>query len=323
MDMMIFSRRRKVSRAVKTLQKIDDVVNWKALTEIVKRIDKSNTAKGGRKPLPFEWKVKMLFLQYTFNLSDPELEDQLIDRLSFQRFVGINLDQEIPDFTTLWRFKEALIRHKLMDRIFSSINSQMELYGLILKKGSMVDATIIESTTKPMKEQKRKSSKMQSSSQQDTDARGTEKSGKKYYGYKGHIGADVQSKLIRKRKFTSANVHDSQLIEDLCSGDESGVWGDKAYSNDAHKRGSRNIGIYYGVLDKSRRGKALSARQKKRNRQKSAVRAAVEHPFAFMKNKLKMQLAAAKTIDRNSLRFDMNCIIYNVLRADYLLSKAT
>jgi IS5 family transposase len=271
--------------------------------------------------LPFEWKVKMLFLQHTFNLSDHELEDQLIDRLSFQRFVGINLDQEIPDFTTLWRFKEALVKHNLMDRIFSSINSQMERHGLILKKGTMVDATIIESTTKPMKEDKHNSSQMQSSSQQDTDARCTEKSGKKYYGYKWHIGVDVQSKLIRKCKFTSANVHDSQLTEDLCSAGEDGVWGGKAFCNDAHKRASRRMGIYYCVLDKAKRGRTLSARQKKRSRQKSSVRATVEHPFAFMKNKLKMQLAGAKTIGRNALRFDMNCIIYNVLRADFFLSK--
>ena len=106
----MFSRRKKQSRAVATLDKINKVVNWQALVNIVQVIDKSNTDRGGRKPLPFDWKVKMLFLQYAFNLGDEELEDQLIDRLSFQRFVGINFDQEIPDFTTLWNFKEALIQ---------------------------------------------------------------------------------------------------------------------------------------------------------------------------------------------------------------------
>lgn len=318
-----FSRRRKESRAVKTLSKINEIVNWQALVNIVQIIDKSNTDKGGRKPLPFEWKVKMLFLQYAFNLSDEELEDQLIDRLSFQKFVGINFDQEIPDFTTLWYFKEALIKHKLMDRIFSSINHQMELSGLLLKKGTIADATIIESDNRPLSKQKREKLESKPSEQIDTEAQSTEKNGKKYFGYKGHIGVDVESKLIRKRKFTPANVHDSQVMEDLMSGDEKSVWADKAYANGKQKSAARAIGLYYGVLDKKKRGGELSGKQQKRNKQKSSVRAAVEHPFAFMRKKLKMGLAAAKNMARNAIRFDMNCILYNVLRAHWLLKTQT
>jgi IS5 family transposase len=316
-----FSRRTKQSRAVTTLAKIDSVVNWQALVNIVQVIDKSNTDKGGRKPLPFAWKVKMLFLQYAFNLSDEELEDQLIDRLSFQKFVGINFDQEIPDFTTLWYFKEALLRHKLMDRIFSSINHQLELHGLLLKKGTIADATILESDNKPLSKQRREELQSKPSVQIDTDAQSTEKNGKKYFGYKGHIGVDVESKLIRKRKFTPANVHDSQALEAVLSGDEKSIWGDKAYPVDKQKRIARTLGIFYGILDKKKRGRELSGKQQKRNKQKSSVRAAVEHPFAFMRKKLKMGLATAKNKARNALRFDMNCMVYNVLRAEWLLKK--
>lgn len=314
-----FSKRNKQSKAVATLAKIDTVVNWQALVNLVSVIDKSNTSKGGRPPLPFEWKVKMLFLQYAFNLSDEELEDQLIDRLSFQKFVGISFSQEIPDFTTLWNFKEALVTHKLMDRIFSSINHQLELHGLILKKGTIADATIIESDNKPLSKEKREALSQKPSAQIDTEAQSTEKNGKKYFGYKGHIGVDVESKIIRKRKFTPANVHDSQVLEELISGDERSIWADKAYPKDQHKRIARFLGIYYGILDKKKRGQELSKKQQKRNRQKSSVRAAVEHPFAFMRKKLRMGLATAKTQARNALRFDMNCIVYNVLRAAHLL----
>jgi transposase, IS5 family len=317
-----FSRRRKQSRAVATLAKIDAVVNWQALVNIVQVIDKSNTDKGGRKPLPFDWKVKMLFLQYAFNLSDEELEDQLIDRLSFQKFVGINFDQEIPDFTTLWYFKEALLQHQLMDRIFSSINHQLELNGLILKKGTIADATIIESESRPLSKQKREELESKPSVQIDTQAQSTEKNGNKFFGYKGHIGVDVESKLIRKRKFTPANVHDSQAFEAVLSGDEKSIWADKAYTNDKHKRIARAMGIFYGVLDKKKKGSALSGKQTRGNKQKSSVRAAVEHPFAFMRKKLKMGLATAKNKARNALRFDMNCILYNVLRAEWLLRRA-
>ncbi len=206
-----------------------------------------------------------------------------------------------------------------MDKIFSSINHQLELHGLILKKGTIADATIIESDNKPLSKKKREELESKPSGQIDTQAQSTEKNGKKYFGYKGHIGVDVQSKLIRKRKFTPAHVHDSQVLEELLSRDEGGIWADKAYYNDQHKRAARAMGIYYGVLDKKKKARSLSSKQQKRNKQKSSVRAAVEHPFAFMRKKMKMGLATAKNKARNSLRFDMNCIIYNVLRAAYLL----
>src|SRR5437016_1210730 len=122
MDAMLsMSRRKKVSRAVRTLEEIDRMVDWDTLAEVVDALDRTRSGKGGRPPISFKIKLKMLFLQYTFNLSDEELEDQLIDRLSFQQFVGLSFDQEIPDFTTIWHFKEALVRNKMMDEVFSSI----------------------------------------------------------------------------------------------------------------------------------------------------------------------------------------------------------
>jgi len=316
-----FSRRKKTSKAVATLDTISKIVNWQALVNIVSRLDKTQTGKGGRPPISFEIKLKMLFLQHTFNLSDEELEDQLIDRLSFQQFVGLSFDQEIPDFTTIWNFKEALVENKLMDRIFSSIISQIELNGLILKKGSMVDATIIPSANKPLSKDKRNELEQKPSTQIDIEAQSTEKNGKKYFGYKGHIGMDAESKIIRKRTFTAANVHDSVEMDNMLSGDEQSIWADKAYTKQKDKKAARAVGIYYGVLDKATRGKKLSASQHKRNKQKSSVRAAVEHPFAFMSKKLKVTVAGAKTKLRNALRFDMWCIVYNVCRASFLLKR--
>jgi IS5 family transposase len=318
-----FSRRSKTSKAVATLSQIDKLVNWQALVNIVQGLDKTQTGKGGRPPIAFEIKLKMLFLQYTFNLSDEELEDQLIDRLSFQQFVGLSFEQEIPDFTTIWKFKEALVQNKLMDRIFSSIVAQIELEGLILKKGTMVDATIISSDNKPLSKKKREKLEQKPSTQIDTDAQSTEKNGKKYFGYKGHIGVDVESKIIRKRTFTPANVHDSQELENVLSGDEKSVWADKAYPKQKDKKAARAMGIYYGVLDKASRSNPLSAKQQKRNKQKSSVRAGVEHTFGFMSKKLKVTVLAAKNKLRNALRFDMWCIVYNVCRASFLLKRKT
>jgi len=107
---LTMSRRKKTSRAVGTLDSIAKLVDWEALVKIVEGLDRTREGRGGRPPIPFEVKLKMLFLQYTFNLSDEELEDQLIDRLSFQQFVGLGYDEEIPDFTTFWKFKEKLAK---------------------------------------------------------------------------------------------------------------------------------------------------------------------------------------------------------------------
>jgi IS5 family transposase len=310
---------RKKSRTEKKLSIINEIVDWDKLLDIVSSIDKSQTSQGGRPRCELLMMSKILFIQYTYNLSDPEMEDQLNDRLSFQRFAGIGIETKVPNYSTIWRFKEDLLKEGLLDKIFELINSDLENHGLFVKKGTIVDATIIQSSNKPLSKEKRNKLTKEPSSQIDTDAYSTKKNGKYHFGYKGHIGVDQGSKLIRKRTFTAANVHDSQELENLISGDEEALYGDKAYPNDDLKRKCRKLGIYYGILDKCKRGQKLSKRQQKRNKQKSRVRSQVEHPFGYIKSKLNMGLAEAKTKLRNELRFDMNCIIYNIMRANYLL----
>ena len=317
-DLELRINRSKKTRSELQLDKINQVVDWRKVEELLSVTDKTGK-QGGRKPIPVLIKAKMLFVQYLYNLSDPELEDQLYDRLSFQRFVGLDFSQQIPDFTTLWRFKERLVELKLMDSLFDLILNSLEEKGLLVKKGTAVDATLIESTNRPLSKEKRATLEKTPSPQIDTDADSTVKRGKKYFGYKGHIGQDVGSGLIRKRGFTSARPHDSQQKEALWSGDEQAVFGDSAYGNQSEKRAARQVGVYYGILDKGTRKRKLSNTQKKANKKKSSIRCKVEHPFGYMKEKLNYQMAGAKNLLRNALRFDMNCILYNIMRADVLL----
>jgi IS5 family transposase len=288
--------------------------------EVVSIVDRTDKVKGGCPHKDLLVKVKMLFLQTLYNLSDPELEDQVNDRLSFQRFVGLDMSTSVPDYTTIWRFRDRLSEEGVGGQLFMLINSFIEGKGLFVKKGTIVDATIIESTNRPLSKEKRKELEANPSPQIDTDAHSTQKRGKKYFGYKGHIGTDLESKLIRKRKMTSAQPHDSQLTDELLSGDEAAVFGDSAYCNKEDKRKARKDGIYYGMLDKGTRRKGLSSSQKKRNKKKSKIRSAVEHPFGYMKKKLGYNYCVAKNLRRNSFYFDMNCIVYNIFRANYLLS---
>jgi IS5 family transposase len=317
----IFSNRNKTSRSEITLNKIKGLVDWDALEKQISVIDKTHSGVGGRPRIPLPWMLRMLFVQNVYNLSDPELEDQLIDRKSFQDFVGIHQGVEIPDFSSFWRFKESLVKHQLKDVLFNSINASLEQRGLFVKKGTAVDATLIQSTTRAVSKATREELKTTPSSQIDTDATSTEKGGKKYFGYKGHIGVDIESKLIRKHSYTTAAPHDNNEFENMLSGDEKGIWADSAYIDKKKKRAARFLGIYFGVLDRSVRKHRLSNKQKKNNRKKSAVRAVVEHPFAYMKTKLHLLKATAKTLQRNALRFTMNCINYNLWRADLLIKR--
>lgn len=310
---------RKPSRISLRLDKIDRIVDWDQVYSLVKEIDYTNKVIGGRPPKAILSKIKMLFLQHLHNLSDPELEDQVNDRLSFQKFASIDYTTSVPDYSTIWRFKERLIHHNLTDKLFELINRFIEAEGLFVKKGTLVDATIIESSNKPLSHKKREELEKTPSSQIDTDAHSTVKRKKHYFGYKGHIGTDMESNLIRKKSFTSAQPHDSKILDQLLSGDEQAVFGDSAYSKKEDKQKARKQGVYYGILDKGTKKRKLSSKQKKNNKKKSKIRAKVEHPFAFIKERLNYKNTVAKTIERNALRFTMNCILYNIFRADLLL----
>ena len=316
---LIVSSTRKTTRSELKLDKINRLLDWHPLLELVGSCFPVGK-QGGRPPKDLAVKTKMLLLQHLYNLSDPELEDQLNDRLSFQRFCGLSLSEEVIDFTTFWRFKERLVNAGMAGRVFELVNGQLDAKGLFLKRGTIVDATIVESTCRPLSNKKREELSKKPSAQIGTDADSTKKRGKYYFGYKGHVGVDQGSKLIRKQCFTPASPHDSTVKGQLWSGDERFVSGDSAYSNQGDKRACRELGIYYGILDKATRRRKLSGSQKKRNRKKSTVRSAVEHPFAYMKEKMGYARCRAKKLDRNALTFAMNCVVYNLMRADHLIS---
>jgi IS5 family transposase len=309
-----FNTRTKRSRTDKLLKKIDKFVNWDNLESICKRMYKDS--KRGRPSLPIIVALKCLVLQYLYNLSDPALEDALIDRISFQRFLKISFDTELPDFTTIWRFRERLIKADLLDEIFNSILKQLDKRNLIIRKGTLVDATLVQAARKKVKSKGTYNGNVKRSSQKDYDASGTQKGGKQYYGYKGHIATDEGSNIIRRRRFTTARVHDSREFNNLICGDERSVFADKAYADDTIKRNMREKGTYYGIMDKGRRGRPkLSNKQKKANAWKKKVRNAVERPFAHFKKHMGFRSVRYVNLERNELHFTFLCMIHNMRRA--------
>lgn len=309
-----------ISRSTERLQEIAEWIDWEPLYEIGRRIDKTGP-QGGQPRKPVRWMIRGLFLQHLYQLSDPQLEDQLIDRLSFRRFAGLPLDQTVPDFSTFWRFRQALAEGGHLEELFREVTGQLEAKGLILKRGTVVDASIIESAGRPLSDDKRRELEEQPSAQIDTDADSTQKGGTHYFGYKGHIGVDVGSKLIRRVSFTAASPHDSTQLDSLISGDERAIFGDKAYPSKDLKIRCRKEGIYYGILDKAYRNSPLSGSQKARNERKRRVRRYGEHPFAAIKQRYGMAVASAKTKLRNKARFIMSAICWNIERSISWASK--
>jgi len=302
-----------VSRSTERLSEIDEFIEWDPLYEIGRRIDKTGD-QGGQPRKPVRWMIRGLFLGHLYQLSDPQLEDQLIDRLSFRRFAGLPLDQRVPDFTTFWRLRDALAGEGLIEELFGRITRQLAGKGLILRRGTVVDASIIESSGRPLSENQRTELETNPSSQIDTDADATKKNGTWHFGYKGHIGMDVGSKLIHSLSFTKASRHDSTQLENLLSGDDRAIFGDKAYPSEDLKIRCRREGTYYGVLDKAYRNRPLSPSQKSRNIRNRRVRRYVEHPFAALKDRYGMRLAKAKSKLRNKARFVMSVICWNIER---------
>ena len=249
--------------------KVSAFLDWDPVIEIIEALYTKNN---GRPGFPALMMFKALLLAQWYGLSDPELEDCLKDRISFKQFVGLGIADNTPDETTLCRFRERLNKEKVMERLFELINSQLEEKGLFVKKGTLIDASIIEA-------EGRRNTKTR-----DPEASFTKKNDKSYFGYKAHAAMDVESGLIHHLETTTASAHDSQVWDELLHGKEKAVFADKAYYDEGYKRYLRQGQVYCGILDKNKRNRKLSGKQKRRNKRNAKLRSPVERFFAVIKD---------------------------------------
>jgi IS5 family transposase len=240
-------RLRKLSKLGDSLERLNKHIEWEefrgALTEALK---KEAQGPGGRPPYDYVTMFKILILQKVYNISDDQTEYQINDRLSFQRFIGIQLYDTVPDAKTIWKFKEDLKEAGVLEQIFESFTEKLEGEGIVTYSGSIVDAAFVEvprqRNTKeeneeikegkvPKKWQAKKNRRKLA--QKDTDARWTTKNKQRHYGYKDHIKIDKKSKIITKYRVTSAEVHDSQELKNLVDGKKDRrVYGDNAFTGE-------------------------------------------------------------------------------------------
>lgn len=308
-----FEKHRKPTRREQFLEGMERVVPWADLCGLIEPFYPKPSG-SGRRPVGLERMLRIHFLQHWFNLSDPAAEEALYDSRAMRRFAGIDLGNEpVPDETTICKFRHLLEKHDLGAELFAVIGGHLEESGLKVRKGTIVDATIIDAPSSTKNKDRAR----------DPEMHQTKKGNQWYFGMKGHIGVDSQSKLIHSVAATAANVHDSQLLEDLLHGGETRVWGDSAYSGQSEVLREHAPAATDFTNKKGSRNHPLSDREKAKNRTKSKVRAKVEHPFLVLKRIFGFNKLRYRGLDKNANRLFTACGLVNLYMARRLLLRPT
>lgn len=288
-------------------------------------------SQGGRPPFDYLMMFKILILQRYYNLSDDTTEYAILDRLSFMRFLGLTISDTVPDAKTIWNFKNELAKAHLVEKLFSLLDKTLTKRGVVLNKGKMVDASIVEV---PIQRNSRDENQQLNEGttpedwkdnpdklrQKDVDAKWVTHNGKNYYGYKDHIKADEHTKLITDYKVTSANIHDSEMIGELVSKKDGGqkLYADSAYRSEKIEQELKRKNVTSMIHEKGYRNKPLTKAQQKRNKSKSKVRARVEHIFGFMTNSMNRMYIRCRNFVRAKATIGLMNITYNLFRLTQL-----
>jgi transposase, IS5 family len=301
------------------LEELAAVVDWTPLRAL---LGQRGGAGPGNSSYPAEVLLRCLLLGVWHDLSDPALEAAIADRISFRRFAGLSLHDPTPDHTTLWRFRQELAQDGLVDRVFAEINRQLEAQNLILKRGTLIDASLVAARANPPGKP-RGDAQGPPKPSADSGARWGRKGKKSVFGYKIHIGADTANTLIRRFDLTDGSVTDTEPADGLISGDEKAVYGDQAYYTHARHARLAEAGIKDRLMRRpNKHHPELPPRQKRRNRMIGRVRAAVERPFAVFKERYGMRRMRFYTLVRNRVHVALACCCYNLRRAVGALAPA-
>ncbi len=269
--------------------------------------------------------VKAIVLCELDNLSDEQVEYQLRDRLSFIRFLGLGLEDKVPDGTTVWLYRDKLAQAGVVEDLFDTFDGHLKAEGYLAMGGQIVDASIAPAPKQRNRRDENETIKAGEApddwsrakrSQKDTDARWTKKHGKSHYGYKNHVNVDRRHKLARRYHVTDAAVHDSQAVDAVLDGDNtsSEVWADSAYRSAEIEAKLKERGLKSRIHRKAHRNRPLSEREKRGNRTRSKVRARVEHVFGAQSNDMGGPLARAIGLVRVTARVGLKNLAYNMRR---------
>jgi IS5 family transposase len=307
------------ARKNEVLERIFALVDWREIEDLLAPL---RSGRMGAPAYPSLVLFRALLLQQWFCLSDPGLEEALGDRISFRKFLGLALSETVPDHSTLWRFREQLGQEGLAAKAFALIEKQIDKAGFVIKRGTLIDATLIPSAVnapeppqgeQPLDEDGRPASKLVKSPL-DPDAAWTKKEGDYHFGYKGHVALDQGSRIIRRAIMTPANINDSLCGDALICGDERTVYADKAYDSNRRRALLKVMGIRDGIMRRSNRWWPMSAWASKRNQILVTRRAPIEPLFALLKNGYDFARARYRGLARNAAALHLACTAMNLKR---------
>ena len=323
-----------LSEAGDPLERLNAVIGWEIFRPLLERIDaKERKTAAGRRPTCRVLMFKLLILQRLHNLSDERLQYQVSDRLSFMRFLGLELSGSVPDARTIWAFREALKEHRLVEPLFARLNQALADLGVELKSGQIIDATfvpvpiqrngretnaIIKADAVPI-EWGKTPAKL---AQKDIDARWTKKGGQNHYGYKNHINIDRDTKLITAAVCTAASVHDSQVLDTVLRDEAIGgkeVWADSAYRSDEQEQSLKSSQHESRIHERAYRNKPLTEVQELSNTEKSRVRARVAHVFGALENDMGGIFLRSIGAARAKVGVGLMNLAYNLKRIETLI----
>lgn len=297
-----------------TLRRIEGLVDWSALEPLALKV---RSGQKGRPPYAALSMLKALFLQAMYDLSDPGLEAQLLDRVSFRQFCGWDLSERTPDETTILRFRQDAAEAGVLEGAFAAINAQLDAKGLMLKRGTLLDATLIAARHNPPKG---KDSVAGGGVAREPDANWTQKNGKSYFGYKLHVGMDQHTGLVRSAVMTPAKTSDIEKAESLIMGDEKAVYADKAYCKKALSAKLKAAGTKPRIAYRRHKTEPpLSESKTRRNNLIARTRAPVEGVFSQIKRLYGQARARCWTLKRNQARALAVLTMFNLKRATKLL----
>ena len=322
-----------VTQGTVGILKLRDLIDWESFRPILEDVCGYNTkdwSKGGPRPFDPVFMFKVLVLQKYHGLSDEATEKEIGDRLSFLSFMNLRLGDEIPDANTIWDFKE-LIEKEDRDgsrKLFELFHTTLRAEGLAAKEGSIVDASFVDAPRQQNTRRQNTSIKegerpeefdptTAKGRQKDCDARWTKKNNETHFGYKNHAKVDAKSKLIETYQTTSANVHDSQVFQELVDESDEAVLADSAYYSEAHETYLLECNAQEFLMRKAYRNRPLSKADQIFNKGVSRIRVRVEHVFGRMKQ-LGMDYFRGIGLKRAKQHNSLSNLIYNMDRYAFL-----
>lgn len=307
-----FNQKRRRTRKEIFLGRMDKLIPWSRLESIIE--PHYPKAGNGRRPYPLSTMLRIHCMQQWYSLSDPAMEDALYEIASMRLFSGLSLDKPIPDHTTIMNFRHLLERKKLARKIFKEVNQWLTEAGVLLKEGTLVDATIIEAPT----------STKNKSGERDPEMHQTKKGNQWHFGMKAHIGVDARTGITHSFTTTAANEHDLNQAAELLHGAEQFIFADAGYRGAEKRKELKSVAADWHIAERPGKIRALKKHPRKNKvliqteYLKASVRAKVEHPFRIIKCQFGFVKARYRGLLKNDSKLAMLLALANIVRVSQL-----